>query len=167
MRRSPFFVSLPSATSNDRARPRSVLDPDLDITSPLLNPGLRVFEAAKAVSFCLATSAGEARRRLRPPERPRDAAGAAMAAERPPRGRPRPRAGANDAAARFPPVWSARSLKEADLIASSTDETNDVAIRSSSVRRVPIAGPYCTAETSMQNIIGAKIDFSIRLSSVP
>src|SRR5258708_6989425 len=103
MRRSPFFVSLPSLTSNDRARPRSVLEPDLLITSPLLKSDLRVLAAAKAVSFCLATSAGDARRRLRPPARPRAAAGAAAAAAAGrPRGRPGPRA--NDTAARFPLV---------------------------------------------------------------
>src|SRR5882724_11488707 len=90
MRRSPFLISLPSATSNERARPKSTLEPDFPITSPLLKPGFSALAALSAVSFCLATSSGEARRRLRPTA-PRRAVGAAAAAARGPRGRPLPR----------------------------------------------------------------------------
>lgn len=51
IRRSPFLISLPSATSNESARPKSTLEPDLDITSPLLKPGFSPLAALSAVSF--------------------------------------------------------------------------------------------------------------------
>ena len=167
MRRSPFFVSLPSATRSESARPRSTFDPDFDITSPLLKPGRRPLAAASAVSFCLATSSGEARRRLRPAPRRTAEAGAAAVPAGLPRGRPRVRPVPIAPPAERPlaPLWSASSLREAFLIASSTDATKDEAIRSSSVRRVPMRAAYRTPQPFCKGIMTGAFEFSLRLSS--
>jgi len=161
MRRSPFFVSLPSATRRESARPRSTFDPDFDMTSPLLKPGRRPLAAERAVSFCLATSSGEARRRLRPPapRRTAETGAPALPAGRP-RGRPRVRpVPIALLAARPAPLWSASSLRDAFLIASSTDVTKEEAIRSSSVRRVPMRAAYPTPLPFCKGIIARAFDF--------
>jgi hypothetical protein len=130
------------------------------MTSPLLNPGRRPLAAERAVSFCLATSSGEARRRLRPaPRRTAEAGAPALPAGRP-RGRPRVRpVPIALPAARLAPLWSASSLSEAFLIASSTDATKDEAIRSSSVRRVPMRAAYRTPLPFCKGIIARTFDF--------
>lgn len=136
------------------------MDPDFDMTSPLLKPGRSPLAAESAVSFCLATSSGEARRRLRPaPRRTAEAGAPALPAGRP-RGRPRVRPVPTALlAARLPPLWSASSLREAFLIASSTDATKDEAIRSSSVRRVPMRAAYRTPTPFCKGIITRPFDF--------
>src|SRR6185503_16933483 len=68
-------------------------------------------------------------------------------------------------AARPAPLWSASSLREAFLIASSTDATKDEAIRSSSVRRVPMRAAYRTPQPFCKGIIARAFEFSLRLSS--
>jgi hypothetical protein len=125
------------------ARPRSLLDPDFAITSPLLKPGLSCFAALRATSFCVATSSADARRR-RPAARPRGSATGALGVARTARVRPRPLGALG--VGRFTSVdWSARSLSEAVRIAFKTDDTNMDARRSSSVRRVPMNAAYRTS----------------------